>query len=514
MQFYVIDRNIPPPNAGINSVYLKIDNWNDFSFVTLFHVSLHDEKGVFHKLGSVKIGFKGQVESVSTHSTLPRPFVALPDSYFSVGTEVDYYSKLKNELPEEFSNTFLASLRDIVFDQTNFDNASGEKVLSTSLLRDVSLSVIKGQFRRVLDGGTPLTNFKFMYHRPQTEKIGLIELHFHVEANSKPSTNIHAIIGRNGVGKTTILNGMIEAITNKAATPSRFYDTDGWRASEISKDYFSSLVSVSFSAFDPFTPPPEQPDPALGTCYYYIGLKDSNDHEGTKLKTLPDLRREFADFLVQCFSQPEKKKRWLTALSILQSDDNFAQMGLEQLATISATEEQLRSHAISLMRLMSSGHAVVLLTLTKLVSTVEEKTLVLVDEPESHLHPPLLSAFTRALSQLLHNRNGVAIIATHSPVVLQEIPKSCVWKVTRSRLATSTSRPETETFGENVGVLTREVFGLEVVKSGFHTLLADEVKRGASYDDIIAHYQGQLGFEAKAILRSMILERDLGGQIQ
>jgi len=37
---------------------------------------------------------------------------------------------------------------------------------------------------------------------------------------------------------------------------------------------------------------------------------------------------------------------------------------------------------------MSSGHAVVLLTITRLVATVEEKTLVLLDEPESHLHPP------------------------------------------------------------------------------------------------------------------------------
>ncbi len=40
---------------------------------------------------------------------------------------------------------------------------------------------------------------------------------------------------------------------------------------------------------------------------------------------------------------------------------------------------------------MSSGHAIVLLTVTKLVARVEEKTLVLIDEPESHLHPPLLS---------------------------------------------------------------------------------------------------------------------------
>jgi len=97
--------------------------------------------------------------------------------------------------------------------------------------------------------------------------------------------------------------------------------------------------------------------------------------------------------------------------------------------------------AKSLFNRMSSGHAIVLLTITKLVETVEEKTLLLIDEPESHLHPPLLSAFTRALSDLLVNRNGVAIIATHSPVVLQEVPKSCVSILRRTGRITTIEQP-------------------------------------------------------------------------
>jgi len=84
---------------------------------------------------------------------------------------------------------------------------------------------------------------------------------------------------------------------------------------------------------------------------------------------------------------------------------------------------------------MSTGHAIVLLTTTRLVATVEEKTLVVMDEPESHLHPPLIAAFLRAVSNLIVDRNGVVIIATHSPVVLQEVPKTCVWKSTGKDVA-------------------------------------------------------------------------------
>lgn len=166
-----------------------------------------------------------------------------------------------------------------------------------------------------------------------------------------------------------------------------------------------------------------------------------------------------------------------------------------------------------LFKKLSSGHAIVLLTLTKLVEFVEEKTLVLIDEPESHLHPPLLAAFTRALSELLLNRNGVAILATHSPVVLQEVPKSCVSILRRVRLTGKSEKPKSETFGENVGVLTREVFGLEVRRSGYFDLLAKDVRSGKSYNDILSDYNEQLGFEGRAILRALIAAKENGDEL-
>lgn len=157
---------------------------------------------------------------------------------------------------------------------------------------------------------------------------------------------------------------------------------------------------------------------------------------------------------------------------------------------------------------MSSGHKIVLLTITRLVETLEERSLVLLDEPESHLHPPLLAAFIRALSDLLIERNGVAIVATHSPVILQEVPKSCVWKLRRSGEHVAADRPEIETFGENVGILTQEVFGLEVAKSGFHRMLADQIGFRTSYDQVLERFGGSLGSEARALLQSLLAARD------
>ncbi|MGE4544140.1 MAG: AAA family ATPase [Pedobacter sp.] len=501
MNFIILPRDAKTPPSGLNTAYLTIDHWNDFSFVTMFYLELHDDKGSLHDLGNVKIGFKGQTKEKTTYSLLSNSFQQLPDGYFSVGQDVDYYKKISS-LPVQFRNKLLTALKDIVLTPELIELAQEEEVFRTSLLRGVSLSVIKGQYSRVLACLPPLTNFEFKFVRPRKDKISGIELKFKVEVESRPSTNIHAIIGRNGVGKTTLLNGMIEAITSKGQSEAKFYDVEGCHASPIDTDYFSSLVSVSFSAFDPFEPPMEQPDPSLGTCYFYIGLKKGGD----TLKGLYDIHQDFLQALKSCFSQISKRDRWLKAIDTLESDENFASMGLKGLTQFSS--EELTKKAHKTIRRMSSGHAVVLLTITRLVATVEEKTLVLIDEPESHLHPPLLSAFIRALSELLHDRNGVSIIATHSPVVLQEVPRSSAWKINLVGMVTDPRRPDIETFGENVGVLTREVFGLEVVKSGFHDLLVKSVERGSSYQQIVNEYNNQLGLEARALLKALVTHRD------
>ncbi|SEG69185.1 AAA family ATPase [Bosea lathyri] len=192
---------------------------------------------------------------------------------------------------------------------------------------------------------------------------------------------------------------------------------------------------------------------------------------------------------------------------MLEADPIFKDAEVAELADAALDERELKKQAKALFGKLSSGHKIVLLTITRLVETVEERTLVLLDEPEAHLHPPLLSAFVRALSDLLINRNGVAIIATHSPVVLQEVPSSCAWKVRRSGLQMEAERPEIETFGENVGILTREVFGLEVSHSGFHKMLRDAVAEGETYEEIVARFGGELGGEAKAILRAILSAR-------
>ena len=154
---------------------------------------------------------------------------------------------------------------------------------------------------------------------------------------------------------------------------------------------------------------------------------------------------------------------------------------------------------------LSSGHKVILLTITKIVQHIEEKSFVILDEPETHLHPPLLSAFVRALSNILIKKNAIALIATHSPIILQEIPSSCAWKMQRSKLEVALNKLNYETFGTNINTLIREVFGLEVTKSGFHKMLDESLEKyNFDYHKVVEEFNNELGDEARAILKMSV----------
>ena len=519
LTFHNLKRHVVFTKQSRNIAYLQSDNWDDFGYKTLFSLTVFDEQGNKQAIGNVKIGFRGQNEGW-TEAQFSQKFDILSENFYSLGQDADYYQNLMDRLSYNMVVNVLTALRDVTHDPRHLAISENESAFSTSLMRNVSRTSIEHQFQRILRKEAPLTSYNFFYEKAANECYSGIKVEFQVEPNTKPSSNIHILISRNGVGKTTLLNNMVDALLPERSVVEKtgyFVTLSALaKASTMHDNYFAGVVSVSFSAFDSFTPPDDQPDANVGMRYYYVGLKKRVVHQGLNqwaLKDKGDLCRDFTSSLKLCFALTAKRKRWINAIRRLESDFNFSEMDWCQLTDVyvkdSSDNKRLFSEtATTLFKRMSSGHAIVLLTITKLVETVEEKTLVLLDEPESHLHPPLLSAFTRALSDLLVNRNGVAIVATHSPVILQEVPKSCVSILRRTRLVLNIDRPECETFAENVGVLTREVFGLEVSKSGFHDLLVDSVAKGESYEKIEQEYQYQLGFEGKTILCSMIAERN------
>ena len=505
--FFTVHSSKSPLTSSSNfpKAFLIRDNWDDFYFKTSFLLQVFDEAGVSHLLGTVKVGKFGMQKSGDLSPQIPEGFDVLDDGFFSLGQGESYYGGLM-QLNTSVRYQILNGLRDVVADLSLFNKAIEERVTKVSLLRDVTPMTVSGQFRRLLDGGARLSAYDFSYQVQNQggSSIPWIVLNFEVKPESNPPTNVHVLIGSNGVGKTRILNYMSLSLVDRNALPNQFGIFTS-RGGKSNSEFFANLVSVSFSAFDDFTPLHENNDKTDGIKYSYIGLKPFRSIDEDNIyrpKTTQELTQEFANSVNAC-RRGDRANRWKKSVEMLESDPVFKEASITSLSNNNDNEK-----AYQIFEKLSSGHKVVLLTITRLVETVEERTLVLLDEPEAHLHPPLLSAFVRTLSELLVYRNGVAIIATHSPVILQEIPKSCVWKLRRNGSEAIAERPEIETFGENVGTLTREVFGLEVTQSGFHKLLQDAVNQNKSFKQTMQMFDNELGSEARAILRALIVERD------
>lgn len=506
MVFKILDRFQKPPYNAKSKAYLIWDDWNDYSFLTLFGLVYVDENSVKHNIGSIKIGYYGQKKSERNLSK-GDSFESLSPDSFSLGQSDSYYETL-NELGAEVRDELLKALNDIAKFPEIYEKAIHESVTKVSLLRSISQTSVTGQFRRIASGGARLTNYSFKFISPKLKgSSSKMELAFNVEPEAFPPTNIHVIIGRNGVGKTHLINNMISSLMDESGSSSKF----GNFVSEITnseKQLFANLTSVTFSAFDETEPKQERKDKTEGMQFSYIGLRriqTSND-KNTGPKSTIMLKNEFFKSLNTCRLN-SKTNRWKKSIEMLESDPNFKDARIKELIDIK-DEEEIKTYAHGIFQKLSSGHKIVLLTITRLIETLQERSLVLIDEPEAHLHPPLLSAFSRTLSELLIETNSVAIIATHSPVVLQEVPKSCVWKLRRTGAEAVAERLTIESFGENVGTLTNEIFGLEVTNSGYYKMIAQAMTETDSYEAMINYFQNQVGMEARALIMSMTANKN------
>lgn len=506
MNFTILDTWGDYSPGAKNHVFLVWDNWNDYSYFTLFAAFYVDQRSEKYDLGAVKIGFKGQ-ETGDRIYRVGHRFTNIGDNYFSVGTSAEYYERL-NGLGPQLRDEILASLNDIAKNNGLYIEIQDEPVFQTSFLRSLNSNTITGQFHRIAEGGAKLTPFNFSYVGPDDdERFGLS---FEIKPESFPPTNVHVLIGKNGVGKTVLINKMIDSLVideerNDELGRFFFYDAQPW---EEEVGHFTNLISVSFSAFDEIEPRSDDVELIDGMTYSYIGLKlpYSTDPNSPKIKDSTMLPKEFLSSLASCRSAGSYE-RWTSAITTLQSDPYFSEVGIIDLIEMDGTRES-SAKTLRTFRRLSSGHKIVLITITRLIEKLQERSLVIMDEPEAHLHPPLLSAFIRAVSDLLIATNGVAIVATHSPVILQEVPKSCAWKLKRSGNLMGADRLPRETFGENVGLLTNDVFGLEVTESGFYTLLNRIiVEKNYDYDSVIEVFSGQLGTEARSIVMAIISNR-------
>lgn len=526
------------------SVFIK-SNWDDFGFKTTHEHVYYFSSRQKYDIGFCQIGYKNMPHGFTfpEKNEFKEEFKEI---YFTLGTNPEYYKMLydvikqcnkqtKDELlTQDIKNQvseILVSLNDVAYNNLLLDDIQEQDFFTSSFLRDTSMFVIKGQISRWSKGDFTLLPYSFSYKMykssflqldNETKKFYRImddidygyNVDFNIDPNSIIPTNIHALIGSNAVGKTTLIQSMFNCLITKTSDffedneygEFKFYDKENQTNSE-----FANVMYVSFSAFDNNLVIDESKNSITAQ---YIGLnqeisrfvnKKRSIDENTSIAINNSQKDNLiqSEFLISLFLDSflacrlGRYKLFAKCIELLEIDPIFKDNNICSLA-----DENTSRNVSDVFKRLSSGHKIVLLSITSIIAQIQERSLVLIDEPEVHLHPPLLSAYIRCLSFLLKETNGVAIIATHSPVVLQEIPSSCVLKLRRCGEECKAERLNIETFGENVGRLTREVFGLQMMDTGYVKFIQDLADKYESYNQAIEKINGQLGLEGKAILMS------------
>ncbi|MGP1716452.1 MAG: AAA family ATPase [Methylophilus sp.] len=513
MQFFVhfIKKDKPKPKQYPHAV-LTQDNWDDFGYKTTFHVVLHLSDTHVEDLGSIKI-----IESdrTSGYTNLPNePFEQLSEKHASIGSSLDYYETLYNLGPQVF-RPFLRGLRDIAFSDDAKAAVEDTEAYRVSILR------FGGAERRIVDAekllkasSMPLkrrsAGFKVKFKTRVASDAKPFTVEFDFRKRNRLPNRINAIIGYNGTGKTRLLSNLAivasgYGYSNKEAVLSN----DAGRFVG-NPSPFKTVIVVSYSAFDTFAIPGktkiekkklEEDGELFG--YVYCGLRerseDDSDGEPTyRLRTPAEIQDEFLIAL----KRVQKSNRMDILLEMLRplfNDPSFQRIGLNPLYAI-----KNKTDFAKVFGSLSSGHKVALKIVTELTAHIAgfTPTLVLIDEPETHLHPPLLAAFLRSVRNCLDAFDAYAIIATHSPVVLQETPAKCVRVLRRTGNENFVSTPLNETFAESIGVITKETFNLGEQATDWHETLKPLAKK-YSLEEIEEFFERKLGFAARSYIISV-----------
>jgi ABC-type lipoprotein export system ATPase subunit len=250
-----------------------------------------------------------------------------------------------------------------------------------------------------------------------------LHLKFNFDNNKYLPYRINAIIGKNGTGKTRLLAHLANGISGlKENRYIRFPN---------GKPTFPNLISVSYSAFGKF----EKPLSTRFLDYRFLGLKDKSNN----------------------FLDEEKLRSKLTiALEEVRARGkvNVWEKFINELFEDRA-DEVLEAAKINFGDLkISSGQNFLLYIITELIAYTKKNTLIMFDEPELYLHPNAVTKLVNILYEILSENQSYAIVATHSPIIVQSIPAKYMQVLENIEGSALIKKLNVGTFGENLSTIT------------------------------------------------------------
>lgn len=519
-------------NADDADFLIEEDGWNDYSYYVMYHLHATDKltNNGNEYLGYIRIM---KVRQEKYESNLLRHelgkelhFQELPQGFVSLTTSVDVYQSLFRLLDAEKRREFVECMRMILSPNSPYYNdVRDSECFAAAMLRDTSMD------NYGLKKGLELMLNQANYYNLQEQCLTVryndteeaVELRFSclndVESEHIPNGML-AFIGKNGSGKSTAIYKLAKLLYANPDQRFRLKDAAG----EIKPNDIGvgKLFVISYSPFDNFVLPGiggedyrlmlEGMESHLGR-FVFCGIRDvkkefeklleSPDEktyetlferermDETSLKSIDQLAKEFEKAMNELERNDEKMQLWEETQK--QAHDLFPE--IERI--MKEVKVAWPLDAAQVFVSLSTGCKFFLHSLAHVLAYIEMDSLILFDEPENHIHPPMLSFMMAAMRRILNRYHSVMLVATHSPVVAQEIFADNVYVVSNDDGSKYICHPSIETYGANISEITSEVFSLTTDVTNYYDAYKDlydqwKVEGWTSVDEMLDFFNHHL----------------------
>lgn len=474
--------SVSNPSQYPSYILVFNDNWSDYGNYTWFSLFRFQSRNNKSFIGELKLMRRNES---NTYGVLDKSFdVPLDDSFCSLGIDSDYYIGLREKVSDtKERQDVLHFLRDCAWDSQIYESFDDDSIFNISLLRDMSSekALRDGKFILAGKNSKEAYSFQFAFSYNQSDEA-LWNVHFDYE---KPDfMRCVGLIGENGIGKTRMLSKMVEELV---ATDDTI----------LTQTLFNSCLVLCSTPLDKYPIPQVQGDRIPYERYSLEQDKNETEHKLiealNKILSRPrwnnkELREVFKEKLVIYFGDV--------------ADNIFKLVRVKDEEKWIVNDEEI----CRLVPVLSSGELHTLLLLSHIYANIHLSSLLVIDEPEVHLHPSIIKDFMILLCEVLADFQSFAIIATHTPLIVREIANTNVFLMRKNdgdMLQIGTV--PFNTFGEDATLLFQNIFGYDEADSYFVKVVKDLRRSFLEYEEIVAHLEKQmhLGFNSKMLIRDI-----------
>lgn len=444
--------------------FLESIIWDDYGHKTSFKLHYIDQDGKNLSVGKVKICKKNENKTLDV---IPMSFLSLDSNYCSLGQDTSYYSNLKIILGED-SMAFLYAMRDAAAFSRISDDFENDSGFRHSLLRDNSADIALNLGRYVLAGFDPDERVNFTYN---TQLAYAPDFNFNIKfdfgrINQEDNFNrVIAIIGENGVGKTSLLFNLAKSIANQQKDCFIPHNP-----------LFTKVVAASYSMFDKF-----YDIDARAFNFEYCGMHN-NEGGLMNLEQLKARHKRNAE-TINALNRGLCLKKFLD--NILPNDM------LESLFEKDRRETRFKYNVYEdYYGKMSSGQTMLTNLIIDITANVRSNCLIMIDEPEVHLHPNAITQIINVVNLVCDRFSSCCIMATHSPLVIQSLLSRNVLIMERDIDGIPVVRQmRVESLGENLTTINEEIFSNGQRDKYYRQLIKKAVEGKESMEQVLQELQ-------------------------